>query len=438
MPKINAWNGWGTDNRTNRPVARPQCAPSDVDVVVVGAGPYGLSIAAHLTAWNVDHAVFGEPMGYWRLCMPRGMTLKSEGMASSLYDPNRLFSLQQYCSEAGIRYAPWGVPVSLQDFVSYGLAFQKACVPNVYAAPVATISKTSTQFRVELVDGSSLSARAVVVAVGLTYFSYIPDELRRLPAELLTHSSEHHSLEFFKGRQVAVIGAGASAVDTATLLYEAGADAVLVARAQQIQVPDSIKFPRPLWDRIRWPLTAIGPSWRSLFYAEAPGLFHLLPETVRLPRAKRYLGPAAGHMMRDRFSVVPQLKGHHLVRADVTGGKVRLTLAHPRGAEYVLDADHVIAATGFRVDLRRVLFLKSIRDEIKAVDHTPVLSSNFESSVPGLYFVGPTAVNSFGPVMRFVYGAKFTSTRVARSLALRVSSKSSTRARQFMRATTAS
>jgi hypothetical protein len=80
-------------------------------------------------------------------------------------------------------------------------------------------------------------------------------------------------------------------------------------------------------------------------------------------------------------------------------------------------ADHVIAATGYKVDLERLTFLSSeIRSQLKSVANTPVLSSNYESSLPGLYFVGVAAANSFGPVMRFAFGADFAARTVTRAL----------------------
>ena len=60
---------------------------SKVAVVVIGAGPYGLSIATHLRAQQLSFRIFGEPMASWRHHMPQGMSLKSEGFASDLYDP---------------------------------------------------------------------------------------------------------------------------------------------------------------------------------------------------------------------------------------------------------------------------------------------------------------------------------------------------------------
>src|SRR3954447_21733501 len=98
------------------------------DVVVIGAGPYGLSLAAYLRAKGVEHRIFGDPMQFWLGQMPRGMLLKSDGFASTLYDPKAEFSLGHYCKEHKIEYADLGVPVRVEDFCEYGLAFQRRFV----------------------------------------------------------------------------------------------------------------------------------------------------------------------------------------------------------------------------------------------------------------------------------------------------------------------
>jgi hypothetical protein len=96
---------------------------------------------------------------------------------------------------------------------------------------------------------------------------------------------------------------------------------------------------------------------------------------------------------------------------------VALTLSKKDGLRDVLRVDHVIAATGFRVDLNRLSFLSpSLRDDIGEYRRAPILTRNFESSVPGLYFVGSAAAASFGPLMRFTFGARYAARQVTRAL----------------------
>src|SRR5262245_16860312 len=138
-----------------------------VDVAIVGAGPYGLSIAAHLKSRGVDFRIFGRPMDTWLKHMPKGMRLKSEGFASCLYDPDSTFALQDYCREKKIPYADLGSPVPLEVFSSYGLEFQRRFVPELEDKVVVLLEKITGGFQIQLEDGEIVKARRVVLAIGL-------------------------------------------------------------------------------------------------------------------------------------------------------------------------------------------------------------------------------------------------------------------------------
>jgi Pyridine nucleotide-disulphide oxidoreductase len=392
---------------------------ASTDVVIVGSGPYGLSIATHLRAAGVDYRICGKPMHSWLEHMPRGMLLKSEGFASNLYNPDQSFTLRQFCESQSILYADIGFPVPLETFAAYGLEFQKRFVPELERRSLTGLSRSPSGFVLEFDNGDSFAARRVVLALGLTFFRHVPTELADLPASLLSHSGDHSDLSVFKGRDVTVIGGGASAIDLTALLHEAGADVRLVARRRTLVLVPKIPLPRSVWQRMRRPMSEMGVGWRTFLYSEEPLLFRLLPERIRLLAVSRELGPAGGWQMRDRLlGRIPVLLDHHLQRAWSSNGRAYLQFSAPGNAEYELTTEHVIAATGYRTDLRRLSFLSDdIQLKLKSVQKTPILSSHFESSVPGLYFVGPTAANSFGPLMRFAAGAKFAARRISAHLA---------------------
>ena len=178
-----------------------------------------------------------------------------------------------------------------------------------------------------------------------------------------------------------------------------------------------MQLPRPLSESIRRPTSAIGPGWRPRFFCDAPHLFYRLPDAVRIRATNGFLGPAGGWFMRNRFAAVPALLGCKVDRAEPEVGRIRLYISFNDGEERQIVSDHVIAATGYRVDLRRLRFLNDkMRTAIRVVDNIPILSSNFESTVPGLYFVGAAAAYNFGPVMRFAAGAKFAAPHLAKHL----------------------
>jgi hypothetical protein len=206
----------------------------DTDVAVVGAGPYGLSVAAHLQAQHTQFRIFGSPMEFWRNSMPQGMQLNSAGGASSLSDPSSSFSLAEYCAERSIPYADQGLPVALETFVSYGLEFQKRFVPTLEQEIVTSITAIAGGFLVVLENGEEFSSRSAVVAVGSGYFSHLPSVLTELPEAMLSHSSRHGDLNRFTDRDVAVVGGGTSALDLAGLLHDAGARPTLIVRQPTI------------------------------------------------------------------------------------------------------------------------------------------------------------------------------------------------------------
>jgi cation diffusion facilitator CzcD-associated flavoprotein CzcO len=388
------------------------------DVAVVGAGPYGLSIASHLGARGIAHRIFGAPMHTWRTQMPQGMFLKSEGFASGLYEPSGRFTLGAYCAEAGVPYADIGVPTPRETFVDYGIAFQRRYVPELELVDVTGIAPAPGGFRLRLASGGSLQARRVVLAVGISHFAHMPAELAGVPAELVTHSSQHPHFDDLAGREVVVLGAGASAMDCAALLVRAGASVRVLARAPAIHFHNGpMTLPRPLLDRLRAPLSGLGPGWRSRLCTDAPLLFHAMPERFRLKVVDRHLGPAPGWWTRPMVEGQVALHlGQRIAAAAEAAGRLRLDLVGADGTRSRMEADHLIAATGYHADVRRLGFL-SPGLAFRTAGDAPVLSRNFESSVPGIYFVGPAAANSFGPVARFAFGAGFAARRLTRHLA---------------------
>ena len=390
------------------------------NTVIVGAGPYGLSIAAHFRRHGIPFRIFGRRMDSWTSHMPKGMALKSDGFSSNLCDPDGEFTLKHFCSQRGIEYSDAGIPVRLETFTEYGKAFQEQMVPDLDERMVVSLERSSSGFVVTLEDGEVITAQRVVLAVGITHFEYIPEILANLPAGFVSHSFRHHDLQSFRGRSVAVIGGGASAIDLAGLLRDIDADVQLIARKPSLQFHE--KTPtngnRSWWDRVRHPKSGLGTGFQLRFFAEAPMCFHYLPERLRLDTVRTSLGPSGGWFIKDKVvGRVPLVLGCTTERADVRDGRVHLHLRCLDGSTREIVTDHVIAATGYKVSLNRLAFLSSeIRKNLKAVEDTPVLSSSFESSVHGLYFVGVAAANSFGPVLRFAYGAGFAARNLTRGM----------------------
>jgi cation diffusion facilitator CzcD-associated flavoprotein CzcO len=397
-----------------------------LNTAIIGAGPYGLSIAAHFRCSGIPLRIFGRPMESWLAHMPKGMMLKSDGFASDIYDPEKAFTLRQFCAERGIEYADAGVPVRLDTFSAYGLAFRDRMVPELEDKLVVSVDRVTGGFLLRLEDGETFQARRVVLAVGITHFEYAPENLAHLPSEFLSHSARHREVEPFRGRSVVVIGGGASALDLAGLLHEAGADVQLVSRKKELKFHSQpTGKPRSQWHQIRHPQSGLGPGLRSRFFANCPAAFHYLPERLRLEVVRRSLGPSGGWFIRDKVvGRVPLHLGCTPQGAEVKDGRVHLNVRAADGSKREIVTEHIIAATGYRVDLELLKFLNpEIRSQLKAVGGSPVLSSTFESSMPGLYFAGVAAANSFGPVMRFAFGAGFAARTLTRALSKSLASE---------------
>jgi cation diffusion facilitator CzcD-associated flavoprotein CzcO len=357
-------------------------------------------------------------MGNWRTRMPKGMHLKSDGFASSLFDPEGRFTLRRYCADKGIPYADLGLPVALDTFISYGMAFQKQLVPTLDTRLVGKLERVSEGFRLTLSDGERLQARRVIIASGISYFEYLPDELTGLPRSRCTHSADNRELSGYKGREILVLGRGASSTDIAALLLEEGASVQIVSREPVLfHLPPPDK-PRSIWQRIRDPNLGLGPSFRSAVYTLFAAQFRFLPSRLRQRIVRRHLGPAAVWFIRDKLvGHVSMRSGYALKAAQVVGDRVKIQFTHQDGTTLEVEADHVIAGTGYQVDLKRLPFLDdALRSQIKLEGTSPALSKYFESSVPELYFVGLPSAVTFGPLTRFAFGAGFAAPRISAHL----------------------
>jgi cation diffusion facilitator CzcD-associated flavoprotein CzcO len=389
-----------------------------IDVAIIGAGPYGLSLAAHLNAAGVEHRVFGTPMEAWRSHMPPGMHLKSTGESSNLFDPHSDFTLEDFSREKGLDYHPSRLPVKLETFIAYGRAFQQRFAPRVEPKQLVALSAADRGYELSFDSGETVTARRVVLAIGVVPFKHTPSSLAHLPAALASHSSDYGPLDRLEGKDVTVLGGGSSALDIAALLTMRGAAVTIVSRSPRV-IFYSPPGPDPsLLRRLISPSSGLGGGWPLRICADAPQLIHLLPDRMRHAILTKTLGPAGGYFIRDQVERNATLKlARAIAQAEERGGRVRLTTVGADGARETIESDHIVAATGYRVDLRRLGFLDdSALQKIRTVDHSPTLNANFESSAPGLYFVGLASARSFGPVMRFVVGADRPARRLGRLL----------------------
>jgi FAD-dependent urate hydroxylase len=391
---------------------------SSTDVAVIGAGPNGLSVAAHLRQAGVEHRVIGHTMGAWQSNMPVGMMLKSEPYASDLSAPDAGFLARDYCRQAEEVYHERVIPLSREQFIGYGGWFASQLVPDVEETEVTSLSQSPTGgFSLRTARGEHITAARVVVATGIIPFAFVPPELSDFPSDLVSHTTEHADLAGFRGKDVLVVGGGSSALETAALLLEHGAAVKLVIRGDGVVWPAPVPANPSRLPRLRRPVVRLCEGWPCWGYDRLPDVFRLLPKETRVEKALGFLGPAGAWWLRERVEGrVPMLLGHRVLGAEKVGDRLRLHLSNSEGAVTEC-ADHVIAGTGFRFDLTRLDYLNpSLRGNLKLFAGAPVLNHHLESNVPDLFFTGALAAPSMGPLMRFVAGTHFTGPRLARRL----------------------
>lgn len=380
------------------------------DVAIIGAGPYGLAAAAYLhQVQDLSVCVFGEPMRFWRTAMPAGMLLRSAWTASHIADPADALTLDAYKMVSGNHLA---APVNLERFIDYGLWFQRSAVPDIDPHKVSAVEPHVGKFRVVLEDGSILIASRVIVAGGIASFATRPAVFQNIPPLLATHTSEAPDLSRFSGKRVAVIGGGQSALESAALLHESGAAVEILVRRNHVHflgLKDRLQS-YPAVSRALFSPTDVGPAGISRLVA-APDTLKKLPRSIQDRLRRISIRPAGARWLRERLRNVRINVDTAVASAAPSHGKLRLILSD----NTIRLVDHALLGTGYRVNVSRYSFLSPrLLDQLQLADGFPRLGSAFESSVPGLYFLGAPAAWSYGPLMYFVSGTKYAASTLLR------------------------
>ncbi|MGP0024112.1 MAG: FAD-dependent oxidoreductase [Streptosporangiaceae bacterium] len=381
---------------------------SDTDVAIIGAGPYGLAAAAHLRRAGVAVRLLGDPMSFWR-SMPAGMLLRSNWTATCIADSQGPLSLDSFCTASGVRFDR---PVALAHFIEYGMWVQEQVAPDVDRRLVERLDGNEKGFDLQFADGERLTARRVVVAAGIASFANRPSFAAELPPELSSHTGDHQDLRRFSGARVLVVGGGQSALESAVLLHESGAQAEVIVREDHLHWLHGGKYHRMLGRLapLVYAPTDVGPMGLSRLVA-VPAMFRLLPRGIQDPLACRAIRPAGAAWLTPRLQGVPVTLARSIV--SVIPGKGNLQVTFADGDTRTVD--HLLFGTGYRVDITRYRFLApSLLARVKRAGGYPVLGRGSESSVTGLHFLGAPAAWSFGPIMRFVAGGWYAGRSLAR------------------------
>jgi len=366
-----------------------------VNLLIVGAGPYGLAMAACAADLSIDYEIVGDPMGFWHRHMPAGMLLRS---ASDWHlDPIGVDTLEEYIVGRD-RKPREAEPFSRDFYLGYAAWFQRRkCIAPTSDLVIRLDMTTSHRFHAVLASGDEITARRIVLAIGFAAFPHIPADLAAiLPQGRYGHTRDEVDLERFAGRRVLMIGGRQSAYEWAALLVEAGAAEVHLVH----------RHPRPAFAAADW-------SWASPLVARMAtdsGWYHrLCPKEQRVIVDRMY--------GEGRLKIEPWLESR-VERADIriwpettlatcsttAAGAISATLGTGRR----LTVDHVILATGYKARIDQLPFLRSgnISSKLGTQDGFPVLDEWFQSSVHGLYITSMLASRDFGPFFGFTIAAR--------------------------------
>jgi cation diffusion facilitator CzcD-associated flavoprotein CzcO len=381
--------------------------PQTTNLLIIGAGPFGLALAAWAQQERVDYAMVGTPMEFWRRHMPEKMALRSD--ADWHLDPFNVHTIDRFFAETG-RTRQGETPFSLRTYLAYVDWFQQQSSIRPIEARVVQLEPPAAPgrtFRAMLDTGETIDAQHVVVAVGFWYFRHVPRELEAiLPPGRWSHACEAVDMASFAWRRVTIVGGRQSAFEWAALLCEAGA-----AHVDVVHRHASPRFAESEWEWIP-PLVARteqDPSWfRRLSESEQRALAHKLWAEGRL-KLEPWLEP------RLRGAPVSLWPNAEVSRSEV-GGDQTISLDLTSGTR--LQADHVILATGYKVDIHRVPFLATgpVRDRLQVRNGFPVLDEHFQTSIPGLFITSMAATQDFGPFFGFTVSARVSALSIGHSL----------------------
>jgi thioredoxin reductase len=375
----------------------------DIALLIIGAGPFGLAMAVQARELGIDHVVLGQPMDFWKKHMPAGMVLRS-GCDWHL-DPTERHTLERFLETRGQK--PSDVePLSLNFYLEYAEWFQK--MNDIHARPlrVTGLDERDGRFAASLDDGTVLTAKRVLLAPGFRLFVHIPDELAALfPAELSSHTCDCAAPDRFAGQRVLIIGGRQSAFECAALLAEAGASAVHVCHRH-----DTPAFTASDWSWVDPLLQRIGsePGWyRSLSDPEREALNARFWTEGRL-KLEPWLGPRLRH---EAITIRPKTR---VVGSEQSGSALRVRL----DTGDTIEVDHILYATGYKVNLQRVPFLKAgkLIGRIECRDGFPVLDNSLQTTVPSLFVTSLPAARDFGLFFAFTAAVRASARIVGRAI----------------------
>ncbi len=363
------------------------------NLLIIGAGPFGLAIAAQASHLGIEHLVAGKPMEFWKHKMPAGMYLRSA--CDWHLDPVNIHTIDKFLEERR-QTASDVEPLSLEFYLSYAEWFQKQKQITPLPLHIMRLDVVNDRFIATSVSGDTIDARNVVIAPGFTHFTNIPAELKsRLPAGRFIHTCDFIDFSSARDKRFLIIGGRQSAFEWAALLVEAGARTVYITHRH-----DSPAFAAADWSWVNPLVDAIGdnPSWfRDLSPAEKDDINHRLWAEGRL-KVEPWLEARLNH---ERVRLLPRTEVTKCVEIN---NELNVTLSNGE----TITCDQIVLATGYKVDITRlpILAAGNILNQLETRNGFPILDEHFQTSIKGLFITSMPATQDFGPFFAFTISVR--------------------------------
>jgi cation diffusion facilitator CzcD-associated flavoprotein CzcO len=376
----------------------------NTDLLIVGAGPFGLALAAQAQHDNIDHLIVGKPMEFWRVNMPKGMYLRSA--CDWHLDPQNVHTIEAYLQSQG--KTPKDVePLSLDFYLGYVEWFRQH--KNIESLPVyiQRLDRSNSHFVATTVNGDVINAKRIVLAPGFKHFQHIPEDLKaKLPEGCYKHTCDYTDFSDAQDKRYLIIGGRQSAFEWAALLLESGASAVHLSHRHA-----SPAFAVADWSWVKELVDSMveQPSWfRRLSQTEKDDISYRMWSEGRL-KIEPWL---ESRLSDERLKVWP----HTEIVSCLVNARDELEVTLTNGK--TLNVDKLILATGYKVDIKQlpVLAAGNLLEQLKTRNGFPVLSDHFETSVPGLFITSMPAMQDFGPFFGFTNSVRTSAKLICRKL----------------------